>query len=332
LESYFVPVSGIKQGFSNKEKNIMLEKITQNIEEYIKYCKDNGITRAEISQETLKEIPNVPFALGEEKLSVQPQARSIQPQNNQSFSLEKPKAPTFNAAPQSNNSQQFETKPIASPTPYDNQQDNPPQEAQKPFVFDTNLYANAEDGIKDIIRMVSECRMCPLAEQRDNTVPGEGSTSPEIMFIGEGPGADEDATGTPFVGKAGKLLFKMFEKLNLSRDDIYISNIVKCHPPNNRKPTAEEIAACLPYLKAQIELLKPKVIVALGGTAVNSLFDSAYKITKQRGIWMEYNGIPLMPTYHPSYLLRAPQKRWDTWNDMIEIFKKIDKPLPEGIK
>jgi DNA polymerase len=152
------------------------------------------------------------------------------------------------------------------------------------------------------------------------------------MFIGEAPGAEEDEAGRPFVGAAGQLLTKMLAKLGLPREEIYIANILKCRPPNNRKPTEDETTACVAYVKAQIDLLKPKVIVALGGTAVNTLMQENFKITKQRGIWMEYQGIPVMPTYHPAYLLRAPKKRWEAWYDMIEVFKKIDKPLPEGIK
>ncbi len=253
----------------------MLEKIINNIEEYINYCKDNGSSRVELSQEVLQQIPILPFDISD-----------------------KPKQNTISKSKKINISQN----------------------------------SSSEEGINKLAEMVSGCTGCSLGKTRTNFVLGEGSLSPEIMFIGEAPGADEDKAGRPFVGPAGQLLTKMLAKLGLAREEIYIANILKCRPPNNRKPTEEETKACISYLEYQIDLLKPKVIVTLGGTAVNSLFNSNFKITKQRGIWMDYKGVPVMPTYHPSYLLRAQKKRWETWYDMIEVFKKINKQLPEGIK
>ena len=289
----------------------MLEDILNNLEEYIKYCKDNGASRVELSQEVLQEIPVLPFELSNNKQSSVTTSDSAS--KNATIHVKKTEVPQ---------------RASVQPTPSSTEQVTP----QQPVTIDTGVYSSTEEGINDINRMVASCFMCGLGKGRMNTVPGEGSLNAEIMFVGEAPGADEDESGRPFVGKAGQLLTKMLEKLGVKREEVYIANIIKCRPPNNRKPEEAEITACLPYVKAQIDLVKPKVIISLGGTAVNSLFNENFKITKQRGIWMEYRGIPVMPTYHPSYLLRAPTKRWETWYDMIEVFKKIEKPLPEGIK
>jgi len=285
----------------------MLEKIINNIEEYIKYSKENGASRVELSQEVLQQIPILPFDLSDK--------------------------PNQNAAPQK---QPAPRPPIAPQQPtYQKGKEHLEQnttKTTKPEQINISQYSSPEEGLKKIAEMVTNCTGCALGKTKTNFVLGEGSLTPEIMFIGEAPGADEDKAGRPFVGAAGQLLTKMLAKLGLPREETYIANILKCRPPNNRKPTEDETKTCLPYLEAQIELLKPKVIVALGGTAVNSLFNSNFKITEQRGIWMDYKGIPVMPTYHPRYLLRAQTKRWETWYDMIEVFKKINKPLPEGIK
>jgi len=148
------------------------------------------------------------------------------------------------------------------------------------------------------------------------------------MFIGEGPGADEDALGRPFVGKAGKLLDKMIEAMGSRREEIFIANVVKCRPPNNRKPMREEMDMCLPYLRQQIRLIRPKIIVGLGGTAMEGLLGKPAGITRMRGIWQEYEGIKLMPTFHPSYLLRDPSKKKDAWLDLQAVLKELGKEPP----
>ena len=153
---------------------------------------------------------------------------------------------------------------------------------------------------------ISGCKKCVLHKTRTKTVPGQGNSHPEIMFIGEAPGADEDEQGEPFVGRAGQLLTKIILATGLSRSDVYIANILKCRPDTpgqsagNRPPTPEERATCIPYLQEQIDLIKPKAIVALGATAVDGLLGKTLGITKLRGNWQEYRGIPLMPTYHPA--------------------------------
>lgn len=186
----------------------------------------------------------------------------------------------------------------------------------------------AETQLAKIAQRVASCELCPLCKKRTNTVPGQGNPSPELMFIGEGPGAKEDEQGLPFVGQSGNLLTKMIEAMGLDRDEVFITNIVKCRPPENRNPASEEMDACMPYLHEQIAILQPKVIVALGAVAVKGLLNVSTGISKLRGNWHSFQGIDMMPTYHPAYLLRNPPMRKDVWNDLKEVLRRIGKPVP----
>jgi DNA polymerase len=164
-------------------------------------------------------------------------------------------------------------------------------------------------------------------------VPGQGNpNSPEILFIGEAPGQDEDAQGLAFVGKAGKLLTQMIEAMGFSRDEIFIANICKCRPPDNRPPSPEEMQACIPFLQAQIAVIKPKVIVTLGATAAKGLLNAQTAISKLRGHWTLYSDIPLMPTFHPAYLLRFPPAKHDAWSDLKSVLKRLGRPVPQQKK
>jgi DNA polymerase len=182
------------------------------------------------------------------------------------------------------------------------------------------------------------CVKCPhLASSRKNVVFGVGSIDAQLMFVGEAPGADEDEQGEPFVGKAGQLLTKIIQATGLQRSDVYIANILKCRPDTpgqsagNRKPTSDEMATCIPYLHEQIDLIRPKVIVALGATAVEGLLGKTIGITKLRGGWKTYRGTPLMPTYHPAYLLRnqAMSEKRKVWEDMLAVMEKLGMPISE---
>lgn len=188
------------------------------------------------------------------------------------------------------------------------------------------------ETLKSIADRVAACRRCGLCATRTNTVPGQGHESPEIMFVGEGPGADEDAQGLAFVGRAGKLLTQMIEAMGYQREEVWIGNIVKCRPPNNRKPTLDEMNACMPYLKEQIAFLKPKVIVCLGATAVQGLLSDMTGITKLRGQWRTFEGIDTMPTFHPAYLLRNPPAKREVWIDLKTVLEKLGRPVPETAK
>jgi uracil-DNA glycosylase len=168
-----------------------------------------------------------------------------------------------------------------------------------------------------------------LHEKRRQTVFSRGDPFAELAFVGEGPGAEEDAQGAPFVGPAGLLLDRMIAAMGYHRDAVYVANIVKCRPPNNRKPEPEEMASCMPYLVQQLGMVKPKVIVALGATAVQGLCGTTEGITRMRGKWKLYKGsIPIMPTFHPAYLLRTPSAKREVWADLQEVMKHLGRPAP----
>jgi uracil-DNA glycosylase family 4 len=187
-------------------------------------------------------------------------------------------------------------------------------------------------SLDEIAAHISSCRNCPLCQGRTHTVPGEGNAdAPDIMFIGEGPGADEDEQGRPFVGKAGQLLTKMIVAMGYQREQVFIANVVKCRPPKNRAPLPEEMEECLPYLQHQIRLIKPRIIVGLGASAIKGLLGKTAGITRLRGTWQEYEGIKLMPTFHPSYLLRDPSKKKAVWQDLQLVLKDLGKEPPPRI-
>ena len=176
---------------------------------------------------------------------------------------------------------------------------------------------------------IEKCEKCGLCRQIHHKVPGQGSGSADLMFIGEGPGADEDLQGLAFVGRAGQLLTKMIEAIGMTREQVYICNVVKCRPPQNRAPLPEEAAACMPYLRAQFALVRPKVIVLLGATAARAVLGDQIRITRDRGIWAEKKGVWFMPTYHPSFLLRDPAKKREAWEDFQKVRDKLNA-LEEG--
>jgi len=169
----------------------------------------------------------------------------------------------------------------------------------------------------------NNCTKCKLCENRHKVVIGTGSKNAEIMFIGEGPGADEDIQGIPFVGKAGKLMDKAFEGIGIQRDEVYIANIVKCRPPNNRNPEYEEADLCKEYLESQISLIKPKIIVLLGSVALKNILGKEYGITGSRGKWFEKDEIQILPTFHPAALLRDESKKIDFWKDLKLVKDKL---------
>ena len=179
------------------------------------------------------------------------------------------------------------------------------------------------DNWDDLKKSIAECKKCRLCTNRTNIVLGEGNINAKIMFIGEGPGADEDKQGVPFVGKAGQLMNKAFQALGINREEIYIANIVKCRPPSNRVPEEDEAQACLNYLRNQVVLIKPEIIVLLGSTALKTILGKEYGITAVRGKWMEKNGIKFMPTWHPAALLRDENKKIEFWQDLKELKKYL---------
>jgi len=172
---------------------------------------------------------------------------------------------------------------------------------------------------------IGDCRRCKLSGGRQHLVFGEGNPDADILFIGEAPGREEDLQGRPFVGDAGKLLTRLIEKMGLKREDVYIANIVKCRPPLNRDPEEDEIRTCLPFVTRQVEIIAPRVIVSLGRISAHTLIGTKIPITKLRGRFSEFRGIPLMPTFHPAYLLRNPKDKWLVWEDAQKILEKLEE-------
>lgn len=181
------------------------------------------------------------------------------------------------------------------------------------------------ETLEEIDNVVKQCTKCKLCKNRKNTVFGVGNPNSKIMFIGEGPGADEDEKGLPFVGKAGKLMDQAFLGLGINRDEVYIANIVKCRPPNNRNPEKDEAVACMDYLRNQVMLVKPRIIVLLGNVALKNILGEEYGITKARGKWVEKKGIKYMPTFHPAALLRNESMKIDFWNDLKLVLEEEKK-------
>ncbi len=179
---------------------------------------------------------------------------------------------------------------------------------------------SAEVEIQELRTKLEQCKLCAeLAKKRNKIVFGSGSLQAKLVFVGEAPGADEDAQGLPFVGRAGQLLTKIIEAMGLTRDQVFICNVLKCRPPENRQPAPKEVENCRPYLKRQLELIKPRVIVALGNHAVRALLQKEEGITGLRGTFQKYEGIPVMCTYHPAYLLRSPGEKRKVWEDMKKV-------------
>lgn len=191
-----------------------------------------------------------------------------------------------------------------------------------------HLYSSNVAELNKITSEILQCQACPLAQTRKNAVPGEGNFQAELMFVGEGPGFEEDMQGRPFVGKAGQLLTRIINAMNFARDDVYITNLVKCRPPENRNPNAAEIEQCRHFLSRQIELIAPRVIVSLGNVPTHFFLDTRTGITALRGRFNEYGNVKIMPTFHPSYLVRQESNRElrrQVWEDMKKVMAFLGK-------
>jgi len=194
--------------------------------------------------------------------------------------------------------------------------------AAGPSLFEaTNKMAG--DTLPIVRADLGECTRCKLHKTRNKIVFGDGSSKADLIFVGEGPGADEDAQGLPFVGRAGRLLTQMIEAMGLQRPDVYICNVVKCRPPGNRQPEKDEVEACSPFLFRQLDVLQPKVIVCLGATAAQTLLQTNRGISHFRGEWLDYRGYKMMATYHPAYLLRNPAAKSEVWKDLQKVMAEL---------
>lgn len=202
---------------------------------------------------------------------------------------------------------------------------------QGPSLFDAMDRVEG-DSLERIRADIGDCKRCRLCERRTNIVFGDGNGKAELVFVGEGPGHDEDVQGLPFVGRAGKLLTQMIEAMGLQRRDVYICNVVKCRPPENRSPEKDEIATCSPFLLRQLDAIQPKVIVCLGTVALKVLLGADLGISQVRGQWLEYRGTRLMPTYHPAYLLRNPNAKGDVWKDLQKVMNVLGLPAKKAAR
>jgi DNA polymerase len=197
-----------------------------------------------------------------------------------------------------------------------------PETGALDFLTEPDVRASAT--LPELRAAIGDCTRCKLAPHRTQIVYGVGNPDADLVFVGEAPGRDEDLRGEPFVGKAGQLLTEIIVKgMKIRRQDVYIANIIKCRPPQNRNPEPDEIVACEPFLKRQLAIIKPKVIVALGTFAAQCLLRTRTPITRLRGVWADYEGIPLMPTFHPAYLLRNPGDKRLVWNDIQQVMSAL---------
>jgi DNA polymerase len=207
----------------------------------------------------------------------------------------------------------------------------PPQETLFGEVTpqDEESLPRVDETLEDIWNDIGVCMRCPLCQSRTRVVNSEGNPRARLMFVGEAPGADEDASGRPFVGRAGQLLNKIIEAIGMKREEIMIGNVNRCRPPQNRTPTTAEAAICKPFLLREISVIQPEVIVVLGNTAMKNLLDTKEGITKLRGQFQDYRGIKVMPTFHPAYLLRDPSKKREAWEDMKKVRDYLDGKIKE---
>jgi DNA polymerase len=199
----------------------------------------------------------------------------------------------------------------------------------KPSLFES-INKIADDSLLKIHTDIGDCTRCKLHQGRNKIVFGDGNPKAELVFVGEGPGRDEDLQGLPFVGRAGKLLTQMIEAMGLQRKDVYICNVVKCRPPENRAPEKDEVTTCSPFLMRQIDTIAPKVIVCLGSVAAQTLLETNRGISQFRGQWLEFRGRKLMATYHPAYLLRNPNAKGEVWKDLQKVMAELGLPVKKG--
>jgi uracil-DNA glycosylase family 4 len=286
----------------------LAESLQKKIEERLKYYEDLGITlfyRDRASQDR-----------GEEELRPPQKAAATKPLAEES-SRPKPEIKVPMAASSATPAK------VTSPVPV-----IPVVAPSGPSLFDS-VNKVQDDTLLKIREDIGDCTRCKLHKGRNKIVFGDGNPKAQLVFIGEGPGADEDAQGLPFVGRAGKLLTQMIEAMGLQRKDVYICNVVKCRPPENRPPEPDEVEVCSQYLLRQIDAINPKVLVCLGAVAAKTLLETNRGITQFRGQWLEWRGRKLMATYHPAYLLRNPNAKGEVWKDLQKVMAELGLQAPK---
>src|SRR5919199_6377409 len=318
-----------------------LKSLAEDVAEAASYLRELGVEgleastpddagpRARVKERAKEEVraapapPALPPALkrhaGVERTAAPPKPPPTPPQANRA--VEPPSTLYQKAMPK---------KPVRKPSP------DPPEPRETLFgditPKDEMSLGRPGETFEDIRADVGECVRCPLHQGRTNIVHTEGNPQARLLFVGEAPGADEDATGRPFVGRAGQLLNKIIEAIGMRREDVFIGNVNRCRPANNRTPVAAEAAVCKPFLLREIAIVRPEVIVVLGNTAMKNLLDTKEGITKVRGQFQDYKGIKVMPTFHPAYLLRDPSKKRETWDDMKKVRDYLNQVKPQQAK
>ena len=314
----------------------MLKSLAEDVAEAASYLRELGVEGLEglsaeaaappAREETPRPAAQVPAALRRNASAERPERPATPP-----TALPKPLPPP---PPQPSQAARPQPTAASEPPAVPYQPDMPKRPVRKPSpdppapretLFgditpqDELSLGRPGETFEDIRSDVGECLRCPLHQGRNAIVHTEGQTDARLMFVGEAPGADEDASGRPFVGRAGQLLNKIIEAIGLKRDDVLIGNVNRCRPPGNRTPTTEEAHTCKPFLLREINIARPDVIVVLGNTAMKNLLDTKEGITRLRGQFQDYRGIKVMPTFHPAYLLRDPSKKREVWDDMKKV-------------
>ena len=284
-----------------------LAKLISDIRNTLVYLKESGCTGFDCADNVLETLARVGGG------------RAAQPTAKRSTAKRRAAKPSVAKAP-------IAGGPVARGTeinrPVDTRLAVDPSGSAPPAA-EHSAAVTTRETLDDIREDLGACTRCPLCRTRTHIVFGEGAADARLVFVGEGPGFDEDQCGRPFVGAAGQLLTKIIAAMNLSRETVYIANIVKCRPPDNRNPNPEEIRQCLPFLKRQLAAIKPVVICALGSVPARTLLDTETSISRLRGRFHEFMGIPTMPTFHPAYLLRNPERKRDVWNDVQQIMRRL---------
>jgi DNA polymerase len=291
-------------------------KSLERLEAWLRYSKSLGIESFYLNR-AFSAAPEIPQILETSGLSETPEISAVSPAPTPSGAPALPKAPgtSPNAAATSS--------PVSAPVFKDARRSAPPPPSATPLpivaaptFFDTKVEGDTLEAIRADI---GDCTRCRLHLKRTKIVFGTGNPKAQLMFVGEGPGRDEDLSGEPFVGRAGKLLSQMIEAMGLRRPDVYIANVVKCRPPENRQPEKDETATCSPFLIRQIDAIAPKVIVCLGSTAAQFVLATPQSISRFRGEWFDYRSARVIATYHPAYLLRNPNAKGDVWKDLQKV-------------
>ena len=302
----------------------VLKSLAEDVAEAASYLRELGVDGLEGLTPSAAE-PRTPAR--EERTA--PKPHTLSPALKRHASVERPATPPKPSPPQPTQANKagepppvlYQTampkKPVRKPSP------DPPAPRETLFgditPKDELSLGQPGETFEDIRADIGECVRCPLHQGRTKIVHTEGDPKARLLFVGEAPGADEDATGRPFVGRAGQLLNKIIEAIGLKREDVLIGNVNRCRPPANRTPTTEEARTCKPFLLREINIARPDVIVVLGNTAMKNLLDTKEGITRLRGEFQDYKGIKVMPTFHPAYLLRDPSKKREVWDDMKKV-------------